>query len=142
MQLSQNKGSAQTNRQGTTPLRDMLIKISEVRRNELCEYDNKENYKASLRKCNSMTMTDPCDAICAGLLANAISNCFVPIAIMQLATAFSASRDVEGLRKGALPGKLNLFIDLSQSSPGKTLLLMKGKGTPHQVRRARLNRKA
>jgi hypothetical protein len=48
MQLAQNESSAQTNRQGVTPLQDMLSKACEDRGNKLKDCNNKENYKASL----------------------------------------------------------------------------------------------
>jgi hypothetical protein len=48
MQLPQNESSAQTNRQGATPLRDKLGKVCEVCGNETTDSNGKENYKARL----------------------------------------------------------------------------------------------
>src|SRR6266498_2621777 len=53
MQLAQNESSAQTNRQGASPLRDKLSKACEVCGNELNVCNSKENYRATQRKCKS-----------------------------------------------------------------------------------------
>jgi len=51
MQLAQNERSAQTNRQGASPLWVELSKACEVCGNELFDCDSKENYRATPQKC-------------------------------------------------------------------------------------------
>jgi hypothetical protein len=59
MQLAQNEGSAQTNRQSATPLRDRLSKACEVCGNELInDCNSKENYRATQQKCKLTVAQD------------------------------------------------------------------------------------